>query len=401
MCVDVSMINVDVRRFLQPHLIVLQHFSVSRNTLPDLFPSNPLMSHAAGRHQAAFPVNTMQGHIASPTKPLHGSGSSSTSVGRRSPIHEVQMDIISEDLTEESVAPPNTFVTNALSNHTHHHHSPPSPRSMYNRRSSLGAETQQFRQGNLTHNLTASRQRKTGAISSVLQAQITATLRQKQSLSPTVETTTSMLATYLQKRRNSDQLISVSSSTTQQSLRNRLQMPAFNHQQEDAREPVTPPRVVAPATVPPATIQNGGQCFSDVINPNSVSSPFNTHLRNGFHFQNATSSVTVPANHVDLLPQTPPINNYGMSAEGMLSHVSAVLNYCHIPYQLSNGVFSLEHQGVHLKILVCNVPCSIQLQYVAGNPSHYEQICTQLYNQLKSTPLMPPTQRIYTTTVVS
>lgn len=294
-----------------------------------------------------------------------------------------------------------------LTNHTHHHHhSPPSPRSLNTRRSSLGAETSilQFRGGNTTHLPLSStdRQRKTGAISPALHAQITATLsvEQKQSLHRrlSAENGGAMLA-YLQKRRNSDQPIPVSTSKTHQCLKSRLQMPLFSPQlsppqQQTPQKEVTVEQKVK-LTSKPMHLQNG-QSYSEVVYTNGLNH-YNTQLSNGY--QSVMQQSVMTPNHVTSLPPQAPLSNeYNMSVEGMLSHVSSVLNSCRIPYQHSNGVFSLEHQGVQLRILICNYPCSIQLQYVAGNTLQYERVCTQLYNQLRYTPIIH-TQKIYTTVV--
>ena len=369
-----------------------------RNTLPDLLPSNHLLNHTTSRHQqSSFPVNVIQNRVGSPTKSIHGSNSSSSSlVGRRSPIHE-QMDIISElteDPTSSTPAPP-------VTNHTHHHHSPPSPRSLYTRRSSLGAETSilQFRRGNMVPLTSNNRQRRTGAISPALHAQITANLseEQKQSLHRRASTENggaTCMRAYLQKRRNSDQPIPVSTSKTHQNLKSHLQMPLFNpqlsppQQQQQQQKEVTVEQKVSKLMHP----QNG-QSYSEVVYTNGFNH-YNTQLSNGY--QGMMQPPVITPNHVTSLPQAPHSNEYNMSIEGMLSHVSSVLNSCRIPYQHSNGVFSLEYQGVHLRILICNFPCSIQLQYVAGDTVQYERVCTQLYNQLRYTPLIP-TQKMYTT----
>lgn len=77
------------------------HNRQHRYTLPELFPrGNHLLEHTPNVHSQlpSFPIN-MQPREGSPTK-IYGT-SPSSSIGRRSPIHEVQMDSIAEDCTED------------------------------------------------------------------------------------------------------------------------------------------------------------------------------------------------------------------------------------------------------------------------------------------------------------
>jgi hypothetical protein len=101
-----------------------------------------------------------------------------------------------------------------------------------------------------------------------------------------------------------------------------------------------------------------------------------------FHHQQALSQVAPPPPQ----PQPNPAGN----VQDVLSHVSAVLNHCGIQYHHSNGVFAIDHQGVRLHILVCHLASqqnAIQLQYVAGDASQYQTLCSHLYNRLTATTL--------------
>ena len=83
------------------------HNRSKRNTLPELYPATARRHHILDQRLAghtplpSFPVN-IQPRENSPTK-IFSSGSSTSSLGRRSPIHEIQMDSIAEDLTEDTV----------------------------------------------------------------------------------------------------------------------------------------------------------------------------------------------------------------------------------------------------------------------------------------------------------
>ena len=366
-----------------------------RSTLPDLLPSNHVLSHttaAVGPHpQSSFPVSVIQTRSPSPTKPLHSAStpSSSSLVGGRSPIHE--MECISENQTEDSTS----------SNTVNAHHSPPSPRMGTNRRSSLGAESSikhllNYRKNSTpvtVHSSTLSsalsevadqRQRRVGsAISSTLHARITATLENKQnhrrlSAEPTSNTT---LTAYLLRRRNSDQ--PTTSASNHQNLLSQLQMPTFSHQ-NSMPESSRVSREQMMTSNPTMSVHNG-QCY-----------PAEGIYTNGHTRFNATPLQQSFPNHVQHPTQPHP----HMPVEGILSHVSSVLSSCGIPFQHCDGVFTLEHQGVQLRILISNIPYSnIQLQYLAGDTTQYERVCAQLYNQLqRNTPVIPP-QKVYTTYV--
>ena len=82
------------------------HLRQQRKTLPELYPRNSAlldhMSHSRNPHGSSFPV-AMQKREGSPTKGVYGTSPPPTAVGRRSPIHEIQMDSIAEDTTEASL----------------------------------------------------------------------------------------------------------------------------------------------------------------------------------------------------------------------------------------------------------------------------------------------------------
>ena len=76
-----------------------------RCTLPELYSTrNPLVERTAqvqNAHLPSFPVNVQQKREGSPTKSVYGSSPSGAgTIGRISPIREVQMDSIAEDSTE-------------------------------------------------------------------------------------------------------------------------------------------------------------------------------------------------------------------------------------------------------------------------------------------------------------
>ncbi len=300
------------------------------------------------------------------------------------------MECISENQTEDSTP-------------VSAHHSPPSPRMGSNRRSSLGTESSikhllNHRKNSTpvtVHSSTLSsalsevaeqRQRRVGsAISSTLHARITATLENKQnhrrlSAEPTNST---MLTAYLLKRRNSDQ--PTTSASNHHTLLTQLQMPTFSHQ-NSMPESNTVTREQMMTSNPTMSQHNGvSQCYpSEAIYTNG-------HNR----FNGAPLQQSFPS-HIQHPTQPQP----HMPVEGILSHVSSVLSSCGIPFQHSDGVFTLEHQGVQLRILISSIPYSnIQLQYLAGDTSQYERVCAQLYNQLqRNTPVIPP-QKVYTTYV--
>ena len=117
--------------------------------MPDL--GNNLLNHTAPRLQnpsssnphsqlPSFPVSVIQNREGSPTKSIFGSspnGTTTVGVGRRSPIHDIQMDSIAEDSTEDSTTPtemnPPASIAMVVSNHN-----PPSPRLGGIRRASVG-----------------------------------------------------------------------------------------------------------------------------------------------------------------------------------------------------------------------------------------------------------------------
>ncbi len=358
-----------------------------RSTLPELLPSNQLLNHttALGRHtQSSFPVSVIQNRSTSPTKSIHGtSNPSSSSLGGRNPIHG--MDCISEDLTENCTSPTSVSA----------HHSPPSPRTGGNRRSSLGAESSIKHLLNIRKNSTPvsvhsstlsptraeegaeKRQRRVGsAISPPLHARITATLanEQNQRRLSGEPTSSAALTAYLLRRRNSDQ--PTTSASNHQTLLSQLQMPTFNHQK-------SVPEMSIEAAM---SIQNGlSQCYPEAIYTNG-------HNRLNHTTNTQLHSVT---NHI----QHPTLPNAHMSIEGILTHISSVLSSCGIPFQHNDGVFTLEHQGVQLQIVITSVPYSIQLRYVAGDTAQYETVCTQLYNRLQRYPSVIPQQKVYTTYV--
>lgn len=78
------------------------HHRQHRKTMPELFPRNSALLESRNSQLSSFPV-AMQNREGSPTKGIYGTSPPPSAVGRRSPIHEVQMDAIAEDTTEESL----------------------------------------------------------------------------------------------------------------------------------------------------------------------------------------------------------------------------------------------------------------------------------------------------------
>lgn len=73
----------------------------------------------------------------------------------------------------------------------------------------------------------------------------------------------------------------------------------------------------------------------------------------------------------------------GMAAlvqiQQLANHVSTVLGNFGLQYVHQNNVFTVDHLGVRFQIHVAG---NIQLQYVAGDMTQYQSLCSQLYNSL-------------------
>ncbi len=281
-----------------------------RYTLPDLYPHcrNPLMEQMAQPSvYPSFPVNVHQRREGSPTKSAYSSSPTTASnFGRRSPIHEVQMDAIAEDTTESATCDKAAMNPSSPSNYT----SVGSPRS-----SRVAIDNK--------------RQRKTGMI--------------------------------------------VNNSAVHAQLMNSLQTNGKSYGIRRNSYPKQHQYIDASAHMPPYS------------QPRSHVSP--------------THTPTTSYAHTDALAQS--LNWHNLAYQGamahplpfqgavdILGHVSMVLRTCGIPYQHSNGIFAVEHQGVKLQILVGTVPhlsapSAIQLQYVAGDTQIYQTLCTHLASRLQ------------------
>ena len=413
--------------------------------MPDLhgFPGNNLLNHTAPRLQnpsssnphsqlPSFPVSVIQNREGSPTKSIFGTspnGSTTVGVGRRSPIHDIQMDSIAEDSTEDSATPtevnPPVSIAMVVSNH-----SPPSPRLGGMRRASIGDRSAavnaalmmpaQGQQQQVSSRPTTPsslqagdngepRRRRSGAISPALQEQIQASIQehsQPQQQHQQQQGEQLQLQALLQNGRNhhpimndaSQILASPKSNPMSQGLMSMLQSPLPNNPQPNAVSMHTP------------QIAENGQLIRMAGQQSSSLAQGVPQMHTGFLYANALNhfnSVNVAAFHTAVMPthalmqpnslfhqpalsQQPQQPNPAGNVQDVLSHVSSVLNHCGIQYHHSNGVFAIDHQGVRLHILVCHLASqqnAIQLQYVAGDASQYQTLCSHLYNRLTATTL--------------
>ena len=409
--------------------------------MPDLhsFPGTNLLNHTAPRLQnnsssnphsqhPSFPVSVIQNRESSPTKSIYGTsptGSLSIGVGRRSPIHDIPMDSIAEVCTEESSTPTevNAPVSIAM---VVNNHSPPGSHINRLRRASLGDRgtaaitaalvTPQAQQQSTSRPTTPSglnsggsgdlRRRRSGAISPALQEQIQASFQDQ----PPVEQLPNTLRDVLQNGRNHMYQPVVSDSSQLSSKVNPMSRGLMGMLQ-------TPlPSNSVTGHVASQIHENGGHGIHMVNHTPSSQSQYqpgsglplqtsylyanalnhyNSHLSGTTAFQ--AVMPTHPMNspfyhhphhhHQAPPPMAPhPQNN----VQDVLSHVSSVLNHCGIQYHHNNGVFAVDHQGVRLHILVCHLASqqnAIQLQYVAGDASQYQTLCSHLYSRLTATTL--------------
>jgi len=310
-----------------PHHITAHNRS-KRNTLPELYPSpHPHHHHhhhhildqrlAGHAHLPSFPVNIHQGRDSSPTKMFSGSPTGTPSVGRRSPIHEIQMDSIAEDSTEDTGVLNTSEVRRAAKLST--------PSLTGNFLSSVGRRRSlPTTMSSTTSDTTApddQRQRKSG-LTSILQTPVTPSLN--------VGTTTAVPG-------------GLNPSSNQQLL-NVLQAPLFQHPHDG---------------------------LIQLQSTTNAHTEFYTNSLN--HYNRDVPQVALPQN---FLPHPSP--------QEVLRQVSSILNAYGICYHHSNGTFAVEHQGVKLRILVGNLAAqsAIQLQYVAGDTTKYQTLCTQLSSHL-------------------
>lgn len=424
--------------------------------MPDLhgFPGNNLLNHTAPRLQnpsssnphsqlPSFPVSVIQNREGSPTKSIFGTspnGTTTVGVGRRSPIHDMQMDSIAEDSTEDSATPtevnPPVSIAMVVSNH-----SPPSPRLGVLRRASVGdrsaamnaggglmmpaqGQTQQQVSSRPTtpSSLQAGdngepRRRRSGAISPALQEQIQASIQenshqqQQQQQTQQQQGEQLQLQALLQNGRNhhhimndaSQILASPKSSPMSQGLMSMLQSPLPNNPQPNA-VPMNTPHIAENGQLIHMAGQQSSSLAQGVPQINAAGFLYANALNhfNGVNVAAAFHPAVMPTHHHALMQPNSPFHQPALSqpqpqqpnpagnVQDVLSHVSSVLNHCGIRYHHSNGVFAIDHQGVRLHILVCHLASqqnAIQLQYVAGDASQYQNLCSHLYNRLTATTL--------------
>ena len=87
-------------------------------------------------------------------------------------------------------------------------------------------------------------------------------------------------------------------------------------------------------------------------------------------------------NHVHVNTPNPPVSNPYFNPHSILNRISSVLSNNGIHYCHSNGGFVVEHDKVKLYIF-CNLPHTIQMQYIAGDKSQYQTLSCQLAKQLQ------------------
>ena len=417
--------------------------------MPDLhgFPGNNLLNHTAPRLQnpssssnphsqlPSFPVSVIQNREGSPTKSIFGTspnGNSTIGVGRRSPIHDMQMDSIAEDSTEDSATPTevNAPVSIAM---LVSHHSPPSPHLSgisVMRRASVGdhsaavtaalmmptqGQPQQVSSRPTTpSSLQAgengeSRRRRSGAISPALQEQIQASIQehsQPQQQNQQQQGEQLQLQALLQNGRNhhpimndaSQILASPKSNQMSQGLMSMLQSPLPSSTQPNTMSMHTPQiaengQLIHMAGQQSSSLAQGipqmqtGFLYANALNHYNNMAAFHTAVMPTHALMQPNSPFHHPALSQHQQPQQP---NPAGNVQDVLSHVSSVLNHCGIQYHHSNGVFAINHQGVRLHILVCHLATqqnAIQLQYVAGDTSQYQTLCSHLYSRLTATTL--------------
>ena len=423
--------------------------------MPDLhgFPGNNLLNHTAPRLQnpsssnphsqlPSFPVSVIQNREGSPTKSIFGTsptGGSTVGVGRRSPIHDIQMDSIAEDSTEDSATPTEINAPVSIAMVVSNHHSPPSPhlssigairRASVGDRSAAaitgtlmmpqGQQQQSTSRPTTPSNLRTGdgdepRRRRSGVISPALQEQIQASFQEPSQVQQPQQHQQQgeqlQLQTLLQNGRNhhhfqpavsdsSQILASSKSNPMSRGLMSMLQSPLPNN-----------PQLTAVATTMHAPqIAENGQLIHHMANQQSSSLVQGVpQMHTGFLYANALNHYNVAAFHTvmpahALMQPNSPFRhpafshhhhqqqqpNPASNVQDVLSHVSSVLNHCGIQYHHSNGVFAIDHQGVRLHILVCHLASqqnAIQLQYVAGDASQYQTLCSHLYSRLTATTL--------------
>lgn len=371
----------------------------SRNTLAELFPSKQLPT---------FPVNVLpnSGSLVrdtSPTKPLYGSSPTNsltmTTVGRRSPNLDNQMDAIAEDYTEDLATPtvtptetiPPTALVSAggdvrvLSNLRSN-----DPGYSRHGRTSLGANEPIFqRPGRTSLGSNETAFQRTGRTSlggnepSVFQRSGLTSLSGNESLVYPRPAQTGMDSnepppTYQRpvtpgsekkQRRTGASMLQSSVPPAKNGL-HQLLMAGSNHTK----------------TAPPANNLLLGMLQSPLSTPQPTQQqeqPLNHPLINS-EFINQQSSN--PTNTYHTQQQQQSHNLLGMAAlvqiQQLANHVSTVLNSFGLHHVHQNNVFTVDHRGVRFQIHVAG---NIQLQYVAGDMTQYQSLCSQLYSSLVPT----------------
>ena len=300
----------------------------------------------------SFPVNVLPAvstvRETSPTKTFYSSSPTASPiiVGRRSPNCEVQMDAIAEDYTEDSSTPTETVPpTNINSAVDEIVQNPPSP-SMCNGQLGFNNSSGQ----NYPRSIDDTKHRRSGATiyqSSMHPQMMTAVLQAKVDDSKRTISPKNSLHQLL-----SNNLTKTAPANQPQVLRNMLQ---------------------SPINTQTSVIQSNPMNNSDYLqDPSAI---------NGY---NSTMMASMPRqsqniiDDVSLLLMQQQLSNHKI----LSSHVSMVLNSFGMPFFHHNNVFTVQHLGVQFQIHVTN---DIQLQYINGDTSQYQSLCSQLYNTLVST----------------
>lgn len=376
----------------------------SRYTLGDLgdivtntskqLPSFPISfqpNASSHSYRESSPSNKGGGSLfsSSPTNSL-------TVVGRRSPNHEVQMDAIAEDTTEDSTTPTNIHPPAIIQSGVGGLvvNGPPNSRS--------GGGEDGGRGGGLSTNVGSNgsfqgyparsttpvdetRQRRTGA--HMLKSPVS-----PQMMSAFLETDMcNNVSSGVGDLGGGGERVGEDNCVAKNGLHQLLSQPP----------PPSPPSSVK--QVPPAAAANAahisttsqpqvllGMLQTPVYNtltsapPHPVISSEYIYSTSNYHMQTTvpmlaptvmTSCSQSALGASELLQMHKLSNNYDV----LVSHISSVLDHSGISYMHQKNVFSVHHLGVHFQIHITN---KIQLQLIAGDAVQYQSLCTHLFSRL-------------------
>lgn len=367
-------------------LLPLPSLSLYRNTLAELYPS------ASHKQLPAFPVNILpnSGSLVrdtSPTKSLYSSSPTNsltmTTVGRRSPNLDSQMDAIAEDCTEDlttpTVTPTETIPPTTLVS------APPTgpgrtsePAYMRHGRTSLGANEPGFQRpgrtsvgGNETGFQRPGRTSVGGNETSF----------QRPGRTSVGSNETGFQRTSFGGNEALVYPIPVSSDEPP-TYQQRPVTPG-----DDKRQRRTGASMLQTSFPSNAPAKNGlHQLLMSPNNQTKTTAPSNNH-----HV--LLGMLQSPLSNTQQQDTNPVINRYstqqpsqdllGMAAlvqiQQLANHVSTVLNNFGLPHVHQNNVFTVDHHGVRFQIHVAG---NIQLRYVAGDMTQYQSLCSQLYSSL-------------------